>query len=92
MQEALDLGAVGHGALRSAFGDDEGAGGACKAEGALERLALGEGNGEGAGETVSGGHGIERFDLKGSDVSEALFGCVGDATFAQFDKGRPGAS
>ena len=92
VQEPLDLGAVRHGVPRSAPGDDEGAGGGCKAKGALDRLSLGEGNGEGAGETVSGGHGIEGFDLKGGDVSGALFGCVNDATLAQFDEGRPGAS
>ena len=74
VQEPLYLDAVRHGVPRSALGDDERAGGGCEAKGALEWLSLGEGNGEGAGEAVSGGHGIQRFDLKGGKVSGALFG------------------
>ena len=65
---------------------------AAKRNGAVQRLSLGERYRERAGESVSGGDGIDRVDLEGRDVPGAIIRCVHDALLAKLHDRRPGAS
>ena len=59
-QEAIDLAAVGNGGLRSRPGHRKGGGGVGEVDGPGQGASLGQADGQGAVEGVSGGGGVGR--------------------------------